>query len=212
MENPKNELVSVSENELSKVEQNALNANQLNFLMQKTPSSHVYKRPAKGGGEWSYVTGTYVKKVLNLMFGWDWDFEIIDEKFDLGIGQAYVKGKLTCRTNGKTIVKMQFGRVDIKFKSMPAFNEDGTPKMTKNSKGQEYQMKEPSQLPLDLGNDLKAATTDALKKCAAELGIAADVYSPNEFKEIEIFSTPTRTSDDIHLEIKELFKTNGATI
>ena len=37
---------------------------------------------------------------------------------------------------------------------------------------------------LDYGNDLKAATTDALKKCASELGIASDIYGANEFKEI----------------------------
>jgi hypothetical protein len=81
---------------------------------------------------------------------------------------------------------MQFGRVDIKFKKELAFNEDGTPKMTKNSRGQEYQIKETSRNPLDLGNDLKAASTDALKKCASELGIASDVYAPEEFKEIKV--------------------------
>ena len=39
---------------------------------------------------------------------------------------------------------------------------------------------------MDLGNDLKAATTDALKKCASELGIASDIYAPNEFKSIYV--------------------------
>ena len=37
-----------------------------------------------------------------------------------------------------------------------------------------------------MGNDLKAATTDALKKCASELGIASDIYAPNEFKAIYV--------------------------
>ena len=46
----------------------------------------------------------------------------------------------------------------------------------------------PSTQPLDLGNDLKAATTDALKKCASELGIASDIYAPNEFKAIHVMS------------------------
>lgn len=58
------------------------------------------------------------------------------------------------------VVKEQFGRADIKFK--------------RDSKDM-----------VDYGNDLKAATTDALKKCAAELGIASDVYGKNEFKEIK---------------------------
>jgi hypothetical protein len=78
-----------------------------------------------------------LKKVLNLMFGWDWDFEIMDEK--IIHGEAVVKGKLTCRTNGRTIIKMQYGNKDI---------------MTKRGSNE----------PLSIGNDLKAAATDALKE------------------------------------------------
>lgn len=37
---------------------------------------------------------------------------------------------------------------------------------------------------LDFGNDLKAASTDALKKCASLLGIASDVYGKSEYKDI----------------------------
>ena len=158
-----NEIVKINESELSKVKDKLLNADQLDFLFSKTPTKHTYERPAKGGGKWTYVTGVYVKKVLNLIFGWDWDFTV--EKFDMNFEakQAIVLGKLVVRTNGKEIIKMQFGRADIKFK-----------KETKQ--------------PLDLGNDLKAATTDALKKCASELGIAGDIYGTNEFKEIQVIS------------------------
>jgi len=81
-------------------------------------------------------------------------------------------GKLIVRTNDQEIIKTQFGRADIKFKS------------GKNERGEKI----PTDQPLDLGNDLKAATTDALKKCASELGIASDVYAPNEFKAIHVMS------------------------
>lgn len=177
----------VEESELSKVHNNLLNVDQLSFLMQKTRKDNTYTRPAKGGGTWTYVTGSYVKKVLNLMFGWDWDFEIIEHKFDLDIKQAYVLGKLTVRTKDKEIKKMQFGRVDIKFK-----NEwkDGKKIVTN--------------IPLDIGNDLKAASTDCLKKCASELGIAADIYAPNEFKELLV--TEKQSDDQKLKEIKNLFK------
>lgn len=72
-----------TKDELSLVENNSLNEGQLQHLLKKTPSKYVKTRPAKGGGTWNYVSGGYVKKVLNLMFGWDWDFEILDEKFTL---------------------------------------------------------------------------------------------------------------------------------
>jgi len=74
------EIAKINESELSKVENNLLNADQLKFLFAKTPKQHTYKRPGKGGNEWTYVTGIYVKKVLNLITGWNWDFLI--ENFD----------------------------------------------------------------------------------------------------------------------------------
>ena len=41
-------------------------------------------------------------------------------------------------------------------------------------------------IPLDFGNDMKAAVSDALKKCASLWGIAADVYESDEFVEITL--------------------------
>lgn len=120
------------------------------------------------------------------MFNFDWDFEVIEHKFDLTFKQAFVLGKLTVRTNGKSIVKMQFGTKDIMFKR-------GT------------------NLPLDLGNDLKAATTSALKKCASELGVASDVYAPQEFKEIKVVSEVKNDDEKLH-EIKLLMQLDGLTI
>lgn len=168
------ELKIVTDKELSLVENNALGSQQLALLLKNTPAKYVKKRPAKGGGTWDYVTGGYVRKCLNLMFGWDWSFEIIDEK--ILHGEAIVKGRLTCNSNGKTIVKMQFGNKDIMFK-----------------KGTE--------IPLSIGNDLKAAATDALKKCAAEIGIAADIYNKEDFTPIEVVST-----QDIFDELCQTFK------
>ncbi len=132
---------------------------QLIHIMQKTPQEHIYTRPAKGGGVWDYVTGVYVKKVLNYVFAWNWDFEVKEKGIEGDL--IWVLGRLTVRTKtGASIVKEQFGRADLKKK------KDGTGYV-------------------DYGNDLKAATTDALKKCASELGIASDVYGKNEFREIK---------------------------
>ena len=159
--------IVVTQDELALVDNNSLNQDQLGQLLKYTPSKYVRERPAKGGGVWKYVSGGYVKKVLNLMFGWDWDFEIVSEQIIKDM--VIVKGKLTCRTNGATIIKMQFGCKEIMYK-----NEypDGKKVKTDN--------------PLNIGNDMKAAATDCLKKCAAEIGIAADVYNPEEFREVNI--------------------------
>ena len=186
MENNKLKVIEITKAELTKSKENILNSNQLSFLLQKTPEDHIYKRPAKGGGTWDFVTGVYVKKVLNLIFGWDWDFEVVEYKYDLEISQVIVLGKLTFRSNGNTVVKMQFGTKDITFKNDYI---EGKKVKTKN--------------PLDLGNDLKAATTSALKKCASELGIASDVYAPNEFKAIKVVDG-FETKEEKETEIKRI--------
>lgn len=170
------EIIKIEAKELSLVENNSLNASQLALLLKKTPKQYVHTRPAKGGGTWDYVSGGYVRKVLNLMFGWDWDFEVVSEQI---VGkQVIVKGKLTCRVNGRQIVKMQFGCKEIICRK-------GTDEA------------------LNLGNDFKAASTDALKKCAAELGIAADIYNKQDFKEIAV---NTQTIDQVNdlTEIKRI--------
>lgn len=169
-----NELALVTPSDLSLIEDNALSAKQLKQLLKRTPQQYVHRRPAKGGGEWEYVSGGYVRKVLNLMFGWDHDFEIVS--FQVISNQAIVQGRLTCRCNGRTIVKMQFGSKDIVCRK-------GT------------------DVPLSIGNDLKAAATDALKKCAAELGIAADIYNKMDFKEVIVDTTEVSVED-----LKELLE------
>lgn len=167
------QLALIKPSELTKVENNALNGFQVQMLLKRTPQHFVKERPAKGGGKWKFVSAGYVKKCLNIMFGWDWDFEVISEQ--ILFNQVLVKGKLTCRTNGKEIVKMQFGKKEIVYKK-------GT------------------QDPLDIGNDFKAASSDALKKCAAELGIAADIYNADEFKEVNLDLSEEKTLEERKFE------------
>jgi hypothetical protein len=167
------DLALVNAQDLSLVGENALNQGQLKILLSRTPTKYIHTRPAKGGGTWDYVSGGYIKKVLNIMFGWDWDFEIISELVQ--DGEAIVKGKLTVRTNGKTIVKTQYGNKDIICKK-------GTT------------------TPLSIGNDLKSAATDCLKKCAAELGIAADIYNKMDFKEVQVKQDEPPTKEDKEAE------------
>lgn len=170
---------------------------QLLQVLQRTPAQHVHKRPAKGGGQWDYVTGVYVKKVLNYVFGWLWDFEIVDKgevKAGNKIVQLWVQGKLTIKdpkTFQPIIVKTQFGGADVKY------------------------MRSNANQPLDYANDLKSASTDALKKCAAELGIASDIYGKNEFKEIKQNATPAQkpkqqTQADYLKQLNEVLEKKGA--
>lgn len=146
-----------------------IKTNQLLRLLQKTPINHRFTRPAKGGGTWDYVTGAYVKQTLNEVFGWLWSFDILDIKESHG--QTVCRGKLTInKPDGTPLVwKTDIGKADIKYKSD-----------YKNG------VKTVSDIPLDYGNDEKASTTDCLKRCAFQLGIASDIYdSKKEFQELK---------------------------
>ena len=181
-----NELRLVSEAEMSLIQYNVLNAGQLQLLHKETPAKYVRERPAKGGGKWKYISGGYVKKTLNLMFGFNWDFEIIEQL--VMHGECIVKGRLTVRTNGVTIIKNQFGNKDIIYRKL----QDG----------------ETERVPLSIGNDLKSAATDALKKCASELGIGADIYNKEEFESFQIVSE--EEEENKYEKLKDLF--NKVTI
>ncbi len=159
-----------------------LNANQVQKLFNTTPMRFQYKRPGKGGGQWSYVRVSYVRRVLNSVFGFDWDFVPetgVKDAYEVAVatGSVVVKGVLTCRVsdeNGRLIAEIRkgdYGRQEVKFK-----------KDTRD--------------PLDFGNDLKGANSDCLKRCAAQWGIAADVYDPSEFQEIDIIGSEEQVAKE----------------
>lgn len=151
-----------------------LNQNQIQKIFNATPKRYVRDRPAKGGGEWSYVSVGYVRKVLDAVFGFRWDVETttsmseIQETIKMGFKQIVLQVRLTgwVLVDGEWIpvVKTATGRADIKYR-----------------KG--------SDTPLDFGNDIKAAESDALKKAASKFGIASDIYEADEFMEIEIIGS-----------------------
>lgn len=134
-----------------------LSEKQITRLVERTPSKYVYQRPAKGGGKWDYVTVSYVQRVLDYVFGFNWDFEIVEHGKEAD--HVWVLGKLTVKNpdGTRTVTKTQFGRSEVKFK--------------RDSKDA-----------LDYGNDLKSAASDALKKCASMLGIARDIYGKTDYK------------------------------
>jgi len=136
-----------------------INTEQLMLMVQRTPAEHIHTKTGRGG-RYQYVTGAYIRQVLNYIFGWMWDFEV--KSHGKEGRHIWVLGKLIIKDkNGNIkIVKEQFGRADIKYK-----------------KGEKNAM--------DFGNDLKAAATDSMKKCASLLGIASDVYNANEFNLIQ---------------------------
>lgn len=137
---------------------------QLQAIVAPTPAHIIKKRPGKGGGEWDYIPGWWFKKKLNFVFGFGYDFEILGERVDGDF--ITVKGQLTVKDpkSGQTLaVKNDYGGAEVKYHK----NKPHTPV--------NY---------LDISNDFKAAATDALKRCAVQLGFAMDVYGKAEAHEV----------------------------
>ena len=158
-------MASATTSQILKV-QTDLTTDQVQKFFSTTPEDKVKLRPAKGGGQWKYVSGGYVTQVLNSLFGFNWSFTIdtsMTEALEVATKTKTVvlKGTLKVLIGEQWIVKEQYGRKEVAFKK-------GT------------------QEPLDFGNDVKAAATDAKKKCASELGLFADVYSQEDFFEVNI--------------------------
>ncbi len=151
-----------------------LTEDQVQKFFTATPKDKIKSRPAKGGGKWDYVAGSYVTQVLNSLFGFNWSFTIetpVQEAMEVSAktGTVVIKGSLKVKIGDEWITKEQFGRKEVAFKKeLDTFGQ---------------------RVPLDFGNDMKAAGTDAKKKCASELGLFADVYSQEDFFEAEIIDS-----------------------
>lgn len=182
-----------------------LNQNQIQKIWNSTPARYKYQRPAKGGGSWTYIKGSYVRKVLDSVFGFNWSFDVdttLAEAFEVAklTGAVVVKGTLIGRVKNDgewvELRKTQFGRADVKWEMTAATTETGTViyETDKNGRRKPKRVRKideytKSPIPLDLGNDFKAAATDAFKKCASLMGIGADVYEADEFMEIQIIGS-----------------------
>lgn len=136
------------------VKQIELTTQQSNTLSAPTPAQFIRKKPGRGGKSVSYVEGGYVTNQLNKVFGpMNWSFEVTERGETQRIneknaeGEVWVYGKLTIHDHQRGYTV---------------------------SKGQYGQ--HPVHKNVPMGDALKAAETDALKKCASLFGIALDVY------------------------------------
>jgi len=140
-------------------------------IPRETPKQFILYRPGRGGKSYPYVEGGYIKTVLNDVFRGEWDWQLVGYREFVGgihedasrLGMVIAHGRLTVHIHNDdgvitTITKESTGGSDIK--------------RTKTGSA------------LSIEDDVKSAETDALKRCASLLGIAADVYWNREKMEM----------------------------
>lgn len=136
-----------------------LNPAQAMILSQRTPTDAIRYRQGRGSTKpLAYVSHAWVTRVLNEAFGFRWSWDVTDTVLFPDLHEpteVVVRGRLTVTTpDGGTVVKEQFGSADVKR------YKDGRV--------------------ISLGDDLKAASSDALKKAASLLGVALDLYGASD--------------------------------
>ncbi len=140
------------------------------IITKTTPKNAVFNRQGRGKRTFTYIQSWWLIDQLNLLFDWDWDWVIDDQ--GIGTGHVWVRGTLVVRSTSdsgvvREIKKSAYGGQDIKFYGSDNANAGKS---------------------IDIGDDLKGASTDAFKKAASYLGIAADIYGPHEQQEVEELS------------------------
>lgn len=122
----------------------------------KTPKESIQERPGKGGQIFSYVDVIYVMRKLDEAYGpfWNVDTELPE-------------GWLTAASKGQLVVKV----------TITVRNPDGTETRRSQFGSDTIQMSNTGQPAKELGDSVKAAASDGLKKAASLFGVARDVYA-----------------------------------
>jgi len=122
------------------------------ILSRPFEDEEIHKRIGRGGKEFSYVPAHAVIRRLNEAFQYEWSFHINDIIFfppldsARGPDEVIVIGQLTAHGESKT--------------------QCGSKVIAKSDSGSI----------ISLGDDVKAAASDALKKCASLFGVALHLY------------------------------------
>jgi recombination DNA repair RAD52 pathway protein len=128
------------------------------FLSGDTPREFIRKRPGRGGSTQEYVSTYYMTRLFNLITGFQWTSECLEEKYRPDATkpiEIMVKMKVTTwNKSNQPISHTAWGTKDVVY--------------TKQGKI------------IALGDDLKAAYSDGIKKCLSYFGIADDVYGGKE--------------------------------
>ena len=117
--------------------------------MQKTAEINIKERKGPKGVMLRYVDTAYMTTALNWATLMDWDFEVVETREDTIDKKRHISvlGCLTVHTTDGKIIVKQQWGSQV------------------------------LKVGMEMGDALKAAASDSMKKCASMLGIAADVYA-----------------------------------
>lgn len=148
--------------------QAVVNRAQFEILRGKTPDYAIQIRPDNG---FKYVQHGYVRDQLNRAFGFDYDFKCLS----VFNGKPY--DIQTQTVNNKPVENLVvLGELTVRIRNPKNVQEILTTIVKQDFGSHVWRNK------IELGDSLKAATSDAFKRCALGLGVANDLYWSDEEK------------------------------
>lgn len=126
----------------------------------QTPKKARKTRPGKGGGNWVYAKSDYFEDLLNTDYP-GWTYMTKEWQITGPSGHEFVIASVRLIVSKYGIPRIidDVGSAEVKYLSERG--PDGK--------------KHPTNQPLNVGSDVKAAITDGLKRCCYRLGYARDL-------------------------------------
>lgn len=207
-ESDKDRSVEVRKNYLSRF----IGEEIVDLINQPTPKNAILKRKGRAGGSYDYVNTYWMVQRLNEVFGCMWNlvvekYEFFYENIEVEDTPVEVKPVAIVRGAGArpqekgpthiekvpTQVTVQ-GYIEVIIPKRKMTDKEGRTveidevRLRKSSFGGSdikiYSKGENAGMAMDVGDDLKSAASDLLKKCASLFGICSDLYGKRE-KEAE---------------------------
>lgn len=141
------------------------------------PFEHVHQLPGRGdnGKPFDYITGEQCITRLNQTLGYGgWSFEVVAHGINEDADEVWVHGRLLFEAPAMPRgvgVREDFGSEKIKRLRS-------------------------TQKPVEIGFQFKAAATDALKRCAHQIGVALDLYHKQAVGEAALRARPDEPNEE----------------
>lgn len=174
-------------------------------LAEHFPAS-AHKTKPSGGRELIYVDGEMVVSRLNESLGFDgWSFEV--GQVNVLEDEVWVTGKLTVYSGDRVVVREQAGgQIINRTRGIPArpyVPADGDRPEQPAVAAQKGQI-------VELGNDIKGAITDCLKKCATLVGVGLYLFDAAERREVEQEMREAKRQPKTTQKVEDSAKLTGA--
>lgn len=122
----KNNYFTKAELEIFSAQDPIFNEAQFKIINRKTPKSEIEENTDSSGNAYKSVTSAYVKALVTLVTGGNYNFEIKDQAFLSASKEIKTTARLTIVSNGKTFIREQNGKSECNIPTANAYKSSAS--------------------------------------------------------------------------------------